>query len=203
MLNLYVSILLLFQTLTPTAASAEALKAPLDIAQIKNVAITGEASRRRIHHHRHPALVSCHDQHSIRLVFQLDFELVLQRVRNGLDHGGERSGFAHPCRQSRRGSASPIARCASAPTCQRTAMSASSSTRSMPDSPAIIAASASMAMRRTLRWMDMPQASMSQEMRSEPTYAWSGRTTTRRSCSIRMRSMHPSASAGIWQSAMP
>ncbi|PSH63508.1 hypothetical protein [Phyllobacterium sophorae] len=45
MLNLYVSILLLFQTLTPTAASAEALKAPLDIAQIKNVSITGEASR--------------------------------------------------------------------------------------------------------------------------------------------------------------
>ena len=42
MLNLYVSIVLLFQTLTPTAASAEALKAPLDIAQIKKVSITGE-----------------------------------------------------------------------------------------------------------------------------------------------------------------
>jgi hypothetical protein len=45
MLNLFVSILLLFQTLTPVAARAEALKAPLDIAQIKKVSITGEASR--------------------------------------------------------------------------------------------------------------------------------------------------------------
>jgi hypothetical protein len=45
MLNLYVSILLLIQTLTPTAAKAEDLTAALDLAQIKDVRITGEASR--------------------------------------------------------------------------------------------------------------------------------------------------------------
>jgi hypothetical protein len=45
MQNLYVSILLLFQTLTPTGAKAEDLTAALDLAQIKDVRITGEASR--------------------------------------------------------------------------------------------------------------------------------------------------------------
>ncbi|MBA8876540.1 hypothetical protein [Phyllobacterium myrsinacearum] len=45
MLNLITALLLLFETVTPSAAQAEQTKAPLDIGQINSVMITGEASR--------------------------------------------------------------------------------------------------------------------------------------------------------------
>jgi hypothetical protein len=45
MLNLITALLLLFETVTPSAAQAEQIKTPLDIGQINSVVVTGEASR--------------------------------------------------------------------------------------------------------------------------------------------------------------
>lgn len=193
MLNLYVSILLLFENLTPTAAKAEALKTLLDIAQIKKVSITGEASRVEF-----------------TTTDTRPWSVAMTSIRSGWFSNWYSSWFSNECETDStievkdqtllihvvNAPLLSLSDCeVSKPICQRTAMSALSSTRSMLASPAIIAASASMAMRRTLHWMDMRRASMLQAMRSEPTYASTGRTTTRRSGSIPMRSMRPSASA--------
>lgn len=45
MLSLITAILLLFETVTPSAAQADPAKLPLDIGAVNSVAITGEASR--------------------------------------------------------------------------------------------------------------------------------------------------------------